>query len=65
MVVEHNVGAVRGLCDRVLVLNSGEKIAEGLPDAVLADERVVEVYLGERPGGERVSGALGGGPALP
>jgi ABC-type branched-subunit amino acid transport system ATPase component len=48
MIVEHNVGAVRSICGRVVVLNSGQKIAEGAPDAVLADERVMEVYLGER-----------------
>jgi branched-chain amino acid transport system ATP-binding protein len=49
MIVEHNVGAIRQLCGRVMVLNSGQKIAEGEPEAVLVDERVIEVYLGERP----------------
>jgi len=48
MIVEHNVGAVRSICGRVVVLNSGQTIAEGTPDAVLADARVMEVYLGER-----------------
>jgi branched-chain amino acid transport system ATP-binding protein len=48
MIVEHNVGAVRSICGRVVVLNSGQTIAEGAPDAVLADARVMEVYLGER-----------------
>lgn len=50
VLVEHNVPAVRALCDRVAFLNSGEKIAEGGPDEVLAHPRVVEVYLG-RSGG--------------
>lgn len=50
ILVEHNVPAVRALCDRVAFLNSGEKIAEGRPDDVLSHPRVVEVYLG-RPGG--------------
>ena len=49
ILVEHNVPAVRALCDRVAFLNSGEKIAEGRPDDVLSHPRVVEVYLG-RPG---------------
>lgn len=49
MIVEHNVGAVRRVCDRAVVLNAGRKIAEGPPEAVLEDERVIEVYLGERP----------------
>lgn len=50
VLVEHNVPALRALCDRVAFLNSGEKVAEGPPDEVLAHPRVVDVYLG-RPGG--------------
>ncbi len=46
--VEHNVRAVRAICDRVLVLNSGRKIAEGRPEEALAQPEVVEVYLGKR-----------------
>lgn len=46
ILVEHNVRAVRAICDRVLVLNSGRKIAEGPADDVLAQPQVVEVYLG-------------------
>jgi branched-chain amino acid transport system ATP-binding protein len=44
--VEHNVPAVRTLCDRVLVLSSGRLIAEGHPERVLTQPDVVEVYLG-------------------
>jgi branched-chain amino acid transport system ATP-binding protein len=47
VLVEHNVPALRGLCDRVAFLNSGEKVAEGRPEDVLSHPRVVEVYLGK------------------
>lgn len=46
VIVEHNVHAVRALCDRVVVLNSGRRIAEGRPDDALARPEVIEVYLG-------------------
>jgi ABC-type branched-subunit amino acid transport system ATPase component len=46
VVVEHNVRAVRALCDRVVVLNSGRKIAEGTPAEALRHAEVIEVYLG-------------------
>ena len=46
VLVEHNVRAVRALCDRVVVLNSGKKIAEGPPAEALQHAEVVEVYLG-------------------
>jgi ABC-type branched-subunit amino acid transport system ATPase component len=44
--VEHNVGAIREVCDRIVVLNAGRKIAEGLPAEALDHAAVVEVYLG-------------------
>jgi branched-chain amino acid transport system ATP-binding protein len=46
VIVEHNVGAMRDLCDRLVVLNAGRKIAEGLPRETLEHAGVVEVYLG-------------------
>lgn len=46
VVVEHNVRAVRALCDRVVVLNSGRKIAEGAPALALEHAEVIQVYLG-------------------
>ena len=46
ILVEHIVEAVFGISDRVMVLNVGEKIAEGSPVQVAADERVIDAYLG-------------------
>ncbi|HET7264579.1 MAG TPA: ABC transporter ATP-binding protein [bacterium] len=46
VIVEHNIGAIRDLCDRVVVLDAGRKIAEGRPEDVLRHAGVVEVYLG-------------------
>ncbi len=50
VLVEHNVPALRSLCDRVAFLNSGEKLAEGRPEEVLSHPRVVDVYLGRAAG---------------
>jgi branched-chain amino acid transport system ATP-binding protein len=46
LLVEHVMDAIRSLCDRCVVMNSGRRIAEGRPEAVLADPVVVEAYLG-------------------
>jgi len=46
VMIEHVMEAIRALCDHCVVLNAGEKIAEGSPQSVLSDPEVMHAYLG-------------------
>ncbi len=46
LLIEHNMNFIGDLCSRVFVLNYGEKLAEGTPDEIMANEAVIEAYFG-------------------
>jgi branched-chain amino acid transport system ATP-binding protein len=68
VVIEHDMRFIFNLCDRVAVLMQGQKLVEGTPAVVQADERVIAAYLGEPyddgRGADGADGAADGGDAV-
>ena len=48
LMVEHNLRAIMGICRRILVLNFGQLIFDGTPEAAVENPEVIRAYLGER-----------------
>jgi branched-chain amino acid transport system ATP-binding protein len=48
LMIEHVMKAIMNICDRIIVLHHGEKIAEGTPEKIATNQTVIEVYLGKQ-----------------
>ena len=49
LVIEHNLPIIMNLCEKIFVLDHGQKIAEGTASEIKKDAQVIQAYLGESP----------------